>query len=367
MSLVIQGNLPGHFANRRGGGSLAAAKAGVMTSFAVVSFRGKVWRVKYRGEETVIRDQRGQPVQALDVVIVGASSAISKAFYQRNFTDGDDQAPVCASTEGIRPDAGVAQPQAKLCATCPNNAWGSAVTENEKRAKACRDSKRLAVVPYGDVPNELYGGPMLLSLPPTTLANFASYAEMLERKGVGDINWVGTRLSFDSELAYPRITFEPIAYVDEVQDAQVADIIRSSQYERVLFNTTAGVVAGEEEAEEEDDDRPIAGSPPARPAPRGGAVVTMPVRPKKTVVIAAPPPEDEDDGEDGDDEGEEDNTPPAAAANPFAAKTSPAAATAARGRTKAATARQAKAQQAAPAMAPANLDEAIDNLLDSPT
>jgi hypothetical protein len=195
----------------------------------------------------------------LDVVIVGVSENISKIYYERAYVEGDDNAPDCFSLDGIKPDAASPKKQNETCALCPQNQFGSRITPAGKRAKACQDSRRIAVVPLGDILNEGFGGPMLLRIPPTSLPNLARYAQDLERKGVGDLNWVGTRLGFDHDLAYPRITFEPVAFITEEQDAQLAEILKDPVIHRMLHD--AGPT--ESEAAPVADDK-IPGTPPRR-------------------------------------------------------------------------------------------------------
>ena len=62
----LNGSVPGFLSGRRSTGSLAAARSGVQSSFAVVSLKGKVWRIKYRGEEQIVKGARGQPIQELE-------------------------------------------------------------------------------------------------------------------------------------------------------------------------------------------------------------------------------------------------------------------------------------------------------------
>lgn len=184
-----------------------AAMAGVQASFAVVGFKGRNWRLKYRGEETLLMDANKTPLPFLDVVIVGVSSAISKQWYADKYTEGSSEAPDCFSVDGISPDPSSPKKQSPTCAACPKNIWGSRMTDAGKKAKDCQDSRRLALLPHGDHENESYGGPMLLRIPPTTLSNLANYAAMLKQKGAA-LEYVVTRLKFDYDVAYPLIEFE---------------------------------------------------------------------------------------------------------------------------------------------------------------
>lgn len=215
LAVFNAGRPPAAFASRRSTMN-AAAQQGVQASFAVIGYKGRNWRVRYRGEDNLLKDGRGAPVPSLDVIIVGVAPNISKQWYEKRYSEGDNAAPDCFSVNGATPDPASPKRQCATCAACPHNQWGSRVTEGGKKAKACQDSRRLAVVPFGDPKNDSYGGPMMLRIPPMSLNQLANYAGQLERKGAS-LEFVGTRLSFDWNVAYPLITFEPIGWLDDTQ------------------------------------------------------------------------------------------------------------------------------------------------------
>jgi hypothetical protein len=242
----------------------------------VIGYKGRNWRLKYRGEEELLKDDKGIPLPVLPVVIVGVSPSVSKQFYAKGYVEGSDEAPDCFSLDGVNPDASSTKKQHSVCATCPNNAWGSRISEDGKKGKACSDRRRIAVVPLGDLKNESYGGPMMLSLPPTSLGNLANYAAMLERKGAS-LEFVGTKLGFDYDVAYPRITFEAIGWLSQEQAIEVigsdgnSGICAEPIIEQMLQQTSE-VVASEPAAEPESAlDQ---GAPPAVVAQRLTVVET---------------------------------------------------------------------------------------------
>lgn len=210
------GGMPAVFAGRQSA-SLAAAQAGVTGSFAIVGYKGRNWHIKFRSEDTLVTSDGKTPMPNLDVVIVGVSPYIAKQFYEKRYTEGSDEAPDCFSLDGITPDVSAQKKQHATCATCPNNAWGSRMTDDGKKGKACQDSRRIAVVPLYDLENEAYGGPMMVRVPPMSLSNLANYGALLQRKGAGGMEFVATRLGFDYDVAYPRITFEPLGWLSNEQ------------------------------------------------------------------------------------------------------------------------------------------------------
>lgn len=234
----------------------AAAQANLQASFAVVGYKGKNWRVRYRGEENLVMDSRGVPDPVLDVVIVGISPQISKQFYDKRYSEGDDAAPDCFSVDGVTPDAASPKKQCEACAVCPQNSWGSRITEAGKKAKACQDSRRLAVVPRADIENDAFGGPMLLRVPPMSLANLAKYCADLAKFGAQPY-MVQTRLSFDHQVAYPQVTFTGVGWLDDADSqTQALEAIKDPQIDRMLTSEVIEAAAPAEAS-------PLAGGPPA--------------------------------------------------------------------------------------------------------
>ena len=58
----------------------------------------------------------------------------------------DDETIICTSGDGITPIENSSVPQAKQCAICPQSIWGSRITPNGKRAKACTEYATLKLI-----------------------------------------------------------------------------------------------------------------------------------------------------------------------------------------------------------------------------
>lgn len=217
---------------------------GITSGFAVVSIRGKVWRARYQGDEHIIRDKKdGEPKRRLQVVVVGVGPNVAKTYYAGAYVSGNTEAPDCASTDGIRPDAGVADPQAATCATCPMNQFGSRVTEAGKKGKACQDNKRLAVVPADDIENAIFGGPMLLRIPPSSFQSFLALEPVLV-KHRRPLHTVVLDIGFDPDAEYPLLTFRVIAKIDRHDEAaMIMEHRNSTVTESILFGNASGEAA----------------------------------------------------------------------------------------------------------------------------
>lgn len=181
--------------------------SGVRGGYSVVSIRGSRWHVKVGDEETTIIDpETKDPVGSLRLVLLKSSPNVSKNYYKGGWEEGSSDPPVCWSIDGKVPDPGAPDKQSPSCAACPMNQFGSRVTEAGKKVKACGDSRRIAVVPEGDLANDVYGGPMLLRVPASSLSNLSQFGKKMSNKGF-PYNTIVTRVSFDHTVSFPKLEF----------------------------------------------------------------------------------------------------------------------------------------------------------------
>jgi hypothetical protein len=328
-----------------------AAQEGLTAGFAAIGYKGKNWRIKHRGEEEILFDERGTPLPTLDVVIVGIAPHIAKSWYDKRYSEGDSEAPDCFSIDGIHPDMASPKKQCASCAACPQNAWGSRVTEAGKKAKACQDVRRIAVVPSGDITNEGYGGPMLLRVPPMSLTNLARYGAELNRLGYQPY-MVETRLGFDYSVAYPLITFTAIKLLDDAQAVEVLEAIEDPLIARMLEQEAQEAPAPETAAlaggvlPTAFQTRAATTEPPAPPPPAPPPPVEIPPPPAPAPMPPAPPA----------------SLPPAAKKRGFGKATIPVAAP----EPQAAATLQQPVAPALPTL-PKNMEDAIAGLLKAPS
>lgn len=278
---------------------------GIVSSFAILGMRTSKWRIKYKGDEQLLKnEQTGDNVSSVEVVIVKSSPHLSKLYYAGGYTEGSTEKPDCSSANGASPDSTVQAPVSPACGICPMNAFGSKVTPDGKQAKACSDHKRLAVVPLGDMGNEVYGGPMLLRIPASSLGNLSVYAKALQQAGFAYYG-VGTRLRFEDDPSYPKVIYgairkltdDELAYIESLRtDPLVARILNETPE---LSDATAQASASAGLFEQPPDPAPTpapAPRPAPRPAPAAAAApaarmtpVPRPAAPAPAPVAIAPP------------------------------------------------------------------------------
>ena len=175
-------------------------------------------RIKMNGKDFALVDAGGEEkpypkasLQAMDdgnlylpMVILKAKPTISKQWYLEAYNPNaaEFKMPDCMSSDGVRPDAGVLDPQSESCATCPQNAFGSGRDQqgNPTKGKACTDNKIMAVL----IPKY---GIFQLAVKPASLKNFAAYVKKLSANGI-PITAVFTYVSFDPAESYPVLIFQ---------------------------------------------------------------------------------------------------------------------------------------------------------------
>ena len=252
-----------------------------------LTFRGKTWRMRIGGEETVLTrvDENGEsmPMQTVQVVVLNLNQKRSRVFYQGGFVEGKNSSPVCWSTDGAAPDTDVSAPCAKTCASCPNSVKGSKITESGHEVMACAPVKRLAVVPIVRLDME----PLLLKVPQTSIWDknnpeadargcyaWDQYTDFLRQRGVKHTAAVVTRIRFDPNVAYPKLLFSAGRWLTAEETAMVVPLVNTEAVQKLLVGK---ISEGGDVAE-------VATEAPAAPA--AGAAPVAPVAPPP--VVAGP-------------------------------------------------------------------------------
>jgi hypothetical protein len=273
-------NIPAHLAGRIGKASKLAdtAAAGIGTGgidYPRISIKGGRFRIVEGGAETVMDSS------TIEVVVVGASRLLTKQWYAKAWTpDAEAVAPDCFSLNGLRPDPASTSPQADMCAECEHNVWGSKITPQGTKIKACPDQKRIAVVAADDPSGPVY----LLTITPAALTSWAQYSKKLKMHGVSP-DLLRTKVSFDTSASFPKLIFSNGDFNDAGTQATIDSVVDNDAVRHVLGDDDNGDVAEVpkpaakpalvraakpapvEEVVEEEEAAPV--EEPAKPAARG--------------------------------------------------------------------------------------------------
>lgn len=169
-----------------------------------ISIKGGVWRMVVGGEEVAKNEER-----AMNFVVIASGKGVTRTFYADKYEEGKDIKPSCWSAEGVVPNEEVKNPQAKSCATCPQNIEGS----GDGKARACRYSKRLAVALENDIGGNIYR----LSVPAKSYFGRAegekmplqAFGKFLSGHGI-PITGIVTEARFDTAEAVPVLKFRAV-------------------------------------------------------------------------------------------------------------------------------------------------------------
>lgn len=271
--------------------------------FAVLSKKGSKWRIKYKGEETLITNQDGEPAPSLEAVIIKANPFINKQYYAGKWVEGSTSAPDCFSLDGRVPAPSVESPQHHNCAGCPMNVWGSKINEQGRKVKACQDTKKLAIVPLRDIPNIGFNGPMLYRVTSSELGDLGTFADQMKSRGF-PYNSVAVRLGFDPDASHPKVTFKAIRPLTPEEAQQVLELYQSDSVGRVLAADFTAEAAAEGKtislspaaapADPDFEQPPVSATkaPPRQDAPKPRAATfaaPATVAPAKAAVVPPPP------------------------------------------------------------------------------
>lgn len=152
-----------------------AAAAQESPALSTLSFRNGV--MKYQDSPI--------PNNNLNVVVVGW--VFENAYYEGRFDPVNPRSPVCFALseveDELNPHDVIETPQHETCVGCPKAEWGSAAaTTPGSRGKACKEIRRLAVIPASEIetPERIAKAEVALAkLPVTSVKIWGQYVNSL--------------------------------------------------------------------------------------------------------------------------------------------------------------------------------------------
>lgn len=232
---------------------------------------GTMRRIQLSNGRTFKRVVNGEQIgkavsDTLDVIIVDWLAEPSRKFYAAAY-DKDAKAtlPDCWSNDGVVPEAGAKNKQAKSCAACPKNVKGSG---SNGKGKACRYERRLAVLVAGDPSGDIYQiaipGASLFSDNDGNVYGFEGYKKFLLASKEA-LDTVVTRLVYDTEADTAKVGFKPIRHLTEMEAAFVDEAQDDPATEKYIM-LTVGAVDGVAAPAVQSKPLAIAAAPETAPA-----------------------------------------------------------------------------------------------------
>lgn len=212
------------------------AAAGISAGFParVKAAQRTFTMVDGNGDETpyppanLIADEAGNVY--LPVIVLRAKPELSKTWYAQAYNPNiEGVAPDCFSLDSIRPDSSIAEPQSDVCASCPQNAWGSGTDQNgvATKGKACADTKILAVFVPGF-------GVRSFKVTPNSLKNWRLYVSQLSAAGI-PLGTVKTLVGFELTASAQEMIFRFGGYIPEESLAKLAELSTSPDAEEIVL------------------------------------------------------------------------------------------------------------------------------------
>lgn len=265
LDIFESGGLPAHFRGEEIS-ETTKALAGGGGDGKRISIRGSVYRMIVGGQEVAVNEDR-----AMNIVIAKSAGAFSRTYYKEQFDEDVKTTPVCWSDDGASPSENAHEPQAKTCATCPQNIKGS----GNENSRACRYSARLAVLLDGDLEGDLYS----MSIPATSIFgdvdserynSLQKYAQKLASHKF-DITHVVTEMKFDTAASTPKLMFRAIRPLTAEEWGEVKAQRETPEIESMVGPRTYDIRDEESVTEDIDDDgedEAPTPKPKAKPKPK---------------------------------------------------------------------------------------------------
>jgi hypothetical protein len=209
------------------------------SSLKRISIRGRKFRCVVGGEEVARIDK-----DYMDVIIVNVAKDPARQYYPGAYDPKAEAAPpVCWSADSRVPHPSVEEPQGKSCAECPQNIAGS----GQGTSKACRLSKRIAVVLLDDLNSGVY----MLQMPATSVFGkgdaahmpYDQYFKFISSQNQS-IDRIVTRIRFDDDSDAPKLYFSAVAYPPKEALSLLVDYGKSQEAKMAITMSVAKKLDG---------------------------------------------------------------------------------------------------------------------------
>lgn len=284
---------------------------------------GKRWTIVIDGESVVLKkpdpenDGEKIPISIFKGFVVAHSEKRGRTYYESGFDEKKPGRPTCWSEDSVKPDDRVpaTDKQHKVCNGCPMSAKGSAVADDGRETKACKEHQLMAIIPSQRVMTEDFP-PLRLKLSITSIYDgkdqshdeqgwyaWGPYLNHLTQIMPQSCHTarVETLIKFDPTVNYPKLLFKAKRPVTREEYIALVDLMRSKK-ELLATMVSALMPQGaalppKAGAAEEDEDEPAPKKEKAKPTPTRKAAAadeeddpSPKIKPKPTTADDDPPP-----------------------------------------------------------------------------
>jgi hypothetical protein len=172
----------------------------------------------------------GQAVAGNKLDVIAIDSIYENTYYTADYDPDSPASPVCfafAHEEGdLKPHPDSVEPQHSSCKGCPQNEFGTA---ERGRGKACKNSRRLALLPASPLAADALGTAEVafMKLPVTSVKNWGQYvntlATMEKRPPFAVVTTIGSVPDTKTQF---KITFDKKALIN---DGEILDVLVKRQ------------------------------------------------------------------------------------------------------------------------------------------
>lgn len=139
---------------------------------------------------------------------------------------------LCMSEDGKVPSDTAIEPQANTCAICTQNQWGSHITPNGKRAKACGEFAWLQLL----APDDTTKYQMRVSS--TSLRALRDYDKSLKNRGCA-VHDVVTKVITETTKTHDLLSFRVVRFLE---DGELENLIQLSKVQASAFEIVDGYI-----------------------------------------------------------------------------------------------------------------------------
>lgn len=123
----------------------------------------------------------GNPIPGNTMDVIVLASAFERAFYDRDFDPDNPRSPVCFAInedgDDMKPHENSLTKKNATCDGCPLDEWGT--DPKGGRGKACKEVRRLCLLPSNQLDNPEKATLANLRVPVTSVKNWGNYVHLL--------------------------------------------------------------------------------------------------------------------------------------------------------------------------------------------